>query len=229
MKDLYLYLDIGSIVIPLVFSFQTRLAFFKMWKYAFPAILISALFFILWDIYYTKIGIWGFNSDYLTGVKIFNLPVEEIMFFLCIPYSCLFTWHCLNLVGKMEKWKNIEPWITTGVLIFISLSALLFANRLYTGVTFIMLSVMIILLKLWLKVKWLGRFYITWAILLIPFCIVNGILTGTGLNAPIVWYNNHENMGIRIGTIPVEDIFYGMFLILLNITLYQKFMERDEY
>ena len=32
-----------------------------------------------------------------------------------------------------------------------------------------------------------------------------------------------ENIGLRVGTIPVEDIFYGFDLILLNVTLYRLF------
>jgi lycopene cyclase domain-containing protein len=58
--------------------------------------------------------------------------------------------------------------------------------------------------------------------LLIPFFIVNGILTGTGLEAPIVWYNNQENLGVRLLTIPIEDTFYGFELIVLNVFFYEK-------
>jgi lycopene cyclase domain-containing protein len=60
---------------------------------------------------------------------------------------------------------------------------------------------------------WLNKFYFSYLVLLIPFTIVNGILTGTGLEEPVVWYNDLENMGFRILTIPFEDVFYGMLLI----------------
>ena len=62
---------------------------------------------------------------------------------------------------------------------------------------------------------------ISYLIMLIPFFIVNGILTGTGIENEVVWYNNNENLGIRLLTIPVEDFFYGMFLIGMNIMLYE--------
>jgi lycopene cyclase domain-containing protein len=58
---------------------------------------------------------------------------------------------------------------------------------------------------------------------LIPFFIVNGILTGSGLKQPVVWYNNAENIGIRLFTIPVEDIAYGLELILANIFFFEIF------
>ena len=73
----------------------------------------------------------------------------------------------------------------------------------------------------------LRRFYIAWGLLMLPFLMVNGVLTGSLINAPIVWYNNDENLGIRIFTIPVEDAFYGMGLVLLNILLTEIFLPKD--
>jgi len=65
----------------------------------------------------------------------------------------------------------------------------------------------------------MGKFYISYLVSLIPFYIVNGILTAI----PIVSYNNTENMGFRIGTIPFEDHFYSMSLILLNLVFFEYF------
>ena len=70
---------------------------------------------------------------------------------------------------------------------------------------------------------WLGALFKVYAVLLIPFFIVNGILTGTGIEEPIVWYNNDEIIGFRMLTIPVEDTFYGFLLILLNVYFYERF------
>ena len=61
-------------------------------------------------------------------------------------------------------------------------------------------------------------FLVSYAICLIPFLIVNGFLTAI----PVVIYNDAENLGWRIYSIPFEDTFYGMLLVLMNIVLYEK-------
>lgn len=72
----------------------------------------------------------------------------------------------------------------------------------------------------------MNKFWITYLVLLLPFFIVNGILTGTGPDNPVVWYNNAENLQLRILTIPVEDFAYGMTLILWNIVLFEAFSKK---
>ena len=78
-----------------------------------------------------------------------------------------------------------------------------------------------------LKVKWLSRFYFSYLVLLLPFYIVNGMLTGMWLNEPVVIYNDLENLNIRWNTIPIEDVFYGMLLLLINIGLYEYLQSKQ--
>ena len=78
----YLVLDIASVLFPLALSFDKKVAFYKLWKYLFPAMVISGAFFILWDVLFTAQGVWGFNPKYITGINVFNLPIEEVLFFV---------------------------------------------------------------------------------------------------------------------------------------------------
>ncbi len=220
----YLLVNLGAILIPLIFSFHPKLRFHKKWKSVWPSILIVALGFITWDIYYTKIGVWGFTADYLIGIEFFGLPIEEILFFICIPYACLFTYHCFKLL--ISDFKTINPKIITISLIVLLLTVVINQPFLYyTSVTFILLSTTLLFI-LFTNPIWLPRLYLTLLVLIIPFFIVNGILTGTGLETQVVWYNSSEFMEIRALTIPIEDFFYGMLMIVLNVVIYEFLVQK---
>ena len=226
MSYSYLLINLGAISVPFIFSFHPKLRFDKTWYAFFPAMAITAIIFLAWDILFTKIGVWGFNTEYLTGIYIFNLPLEEVLFFFCIPYACVFTWHCFQMLIQDSFFRNLDTWLTPLLIVGLLLSVLIFFPRLYTTVTFTTLASFLVLAQYVMKVEWLGRYYFTYLVLLIPFFIVNGLLTGLGLDEPIVWYNNEENMGVRLLTIPLEDVFYGMLVILMNISLYEYFKYR---
>ena len=220
MQALYLLINFFTIIVPFAYSFHPKLDFKKQWKAFIPAMFIAAFPFLVWDSLFSQMGVWGFNANYISGLTLFHLPVEEILFFFCIPYACVFTYHCLNIL-LFNKQKSSKEWLSPILIIMLLLLSIYFKERLYTFVTFLSLSFLLILCRYILKVQWLKKFYISYAILLIPFFIVNGLLTGSGLEEPIVWYNEEEIMGPRLLSIPLEDVFYGMELILLNILIYK--------
>jgi lycopene cyclase domain-containing protein len=218
-KYLYLWLNILSISIPLLFSFYKPAPFYKKWKYLWIAILIPAILFLVWDEWFTQMGVWGFNPRYLTGIYIGNLPLEEILFFICIPYACVFTYHALNYLFKKDYLNQYQKAITHGLAtLLVVVGALHFSNW-YTAVTFFLLAAHLLMLLYLVKPNYLGRFYFAYLVILIPFFIVNGILTGSFIEDQVVWYNDNENLGLRMWTIPVEDTFYGMLLILMNVSI----------
>ncbi len=161
----YLLIDLGAILIPFFFSFHPKLKFYKKWKSAWPAIIIVALGFISWDIFYTKISVWGFTADYLIGINFFGLPIEEILFFICIPYACLFTFHCFKLLVK--DFETINPKIITAVLLVLILAVVIALPFLYyTSVTFILLACTLLYL-FFSNPKWLPRLYFTLLVLIL--------------------------------------------------------------
>lgn len=222
MKWTYLLINFCSIIIPFIFTFHRRLLFYKNWKQLFKGLLTVGSFFILWDFLYTHLGVWGFNEKYISGIHIFNLPIEEILFFICIPYACVFTYHSFKVL-KWSPFSYKTAKIISYVLIAILTAiAIMVPGNLYTALTFLLLSTFLLYLVTVEKPKWLGHFYFSWLILLIPFFIVNGVLTGSGIEEQVVWYNDNENLSFRLGTIPVEDIFYGTLLILGIVYVYEK-------
>ncbi|MBL7859753.1 MAG: lycopene cyclase domain-containing protein [Cyclobacteriaceae bacterium] len=228
MNEKYLYLAINffSILFPFLFSFYPKSNFSKKWRYLWLAILVPGLFFIVWDEWFTRLGVWGFNPQYLTGTYLFSLPLEEVLFFVCIPYACVFTYEAVNYLIRWrlnQKYTNlITDLLSSGLL----LTAAIHYDRWYTAVTFMLLAIFLLLHRWVWKTDVAGKFYVAYLFILIPFFIVNGILTGTGIDDPVVWYNDAENLGIRMGTIPFEDTFYGMLLLMMNVTLFEFLQKR---
>jgi lycopene cyclase domain-containing protein len=228
-KYLYLALNLGSFIIPFLFSFYPKASFYKKWKYVLPAMLITAIIFIVWDELFTRMGVWGFNEKYLSGIYIFSLPLEEVLFFFCIPYASIFIYFALNSLIERDYFYPHHEIISSILIFLLLLFGGYYITKSYTGVTFILTGLFLAYQMLKLRPRYMGRFYFAFLFILIPFFIVNGILTGSFLDEPVVWYNDNENMGIRIGTIPLEDVIYGMLLILAPITIAETIEERLRY
>ncbi len=226
-KYLYLALDLFSVSIPLIASFYPKAPFYRTWRSLWIAILLPAILFLVWDELFTRAGIWGFNPDYLTGIYIGSLPLEEILFFICIPYACVFTYFAMNyLIEKDVLWASHEI-ITSVLIIFLLVSGLYNIEKAYTATTFMLLAIFLAYELLKRRVRYTGRFYVAFAVILIPFFLINGILTGSFIPDEVVWYDNTHNLGIRLGTIPVEDVFYGMLLLMLNVSIYDRLQSRQ--
>ena len=100
--SLYLKVLLFSFAIPFMASFSSKVKFNNYFSSLFNALLISSIPFILWDIYFTYLGVWGFNAEYHSGILVINLPLEEILFFLIIPFCCLFTYFVLKKFDKFN-------------------------------------------------------------------------------------------------------------------------------
>ena len=224
MHYIYLLLLIFTLSYPLFKSFEEKIQFHKKWKFLFPAIIISALFFIVWDIWFTTIGVWKFDDDYVLGLFILKLPIEEWLFFFITPFSCVFIYEVLNYFIKKDVLAKQSKYITIILAIALLVLAIVYHDKLYTFIDFMFLSVLLFVHQYIIKSNYMGRFYITWAVCIIPFLLVNGIITGM----PIVIYDNLYNTSFRIYTIPVEDLIYGMLNILLVITIYEYLKQKNK-
>ena len=216
----YLLINLFTMSVPLIRSFEPRIHYAGSFKELFTGIGITGTIFIVWDAIFTAHGVWGFNPRYLSGIEALGLPLGEWLFFVTVPFSCVFIYRVLNYFFPADptgRWSRS----LTQFLIFFSLAlALSNTDKAYTFWTFLLLGLTLGALYYY-GATHLASFYRAYAVILIPFLIVNGILTGTGIEEQIVWYNDAENLGLRIGTIPVEDTFYGLLLILGVVTIYE--------
>lgn len=215
---LYSFILFFSVIVPFIFSFHKRVQFNLHFKSFFFGLIGMLLIFIPWDIWFTSLGIWGFNPKYLTGLYFFNLPIEECLFFICIPFCCIFTYHVVWTLSKNKSFKPMKRtcWIISFALL---LAGVLLNDMMYTAYTFIGLSIAILIAPYYVNMK---VFFKTYLILLFPFLVVNGLLTGSFIEEQIVWYDDNNNISLRILTIPVEDFFYSFFMLLVVMIGYQR-------
>jgi len=221
-KFTYLIINIFTLLYPVAQSFEHRLKYFKQWYALFPAITITGAYFIIWDVLKTYYGVWSFNPKYLTGIYIINLPIEEWLFFITVPYACIFIYEVMNYFIRKDligtKSINISK-ILGLILVFL---AVVNFEKSYTFVMFLSQGLFLLIIAFYVKPIWLGRFYLAYLVTLVPFLLVNGLLT----SLPVVIYNDAENLGIRIYTIPIEDTMYSMMLLLMNTTIYEFIRNR---
>jgi len=215
--SLYLLINIGIILFPLFLSFESKLKFYKK----FPRVLISSTIvgipFIVWDSIFSLNNVWSFNSKYVYDIRFLHLPLEELLFFITVPYSILFLYETfLFYTTNSTKEIKLYPVLILAIVTFSA--ALFFPDREYTICIFLIVSAIFIAIYFH-KPKFIFREKIFYFLLFTfaPFGVVNYILT----SIPIVSYNNAEIIGIRLLSIPIEDFFYSFSLIFSYIYFYE--------
>lgn len=197
--------------------------FIRFWKPYFSAIFIVGIFFILWDIYFAYENVWGFNDDYLLGIRWFKLPLEEWLFFLLIPYSSNFIHYSLAYFFPKFELKKATTQSITILLFIISFGVFVWnLDKFYTASSFGLFAVLMLFQMIY-QWEYARKFYLSFIIIYIPFFLVNSALTGMFTENPVVFYDNNENLGIRVGTMPLEDSFYCFSLLYSSVLLFEYF------
>lgn len=224
--SLYTALLFFSILVPFIMSFDRKVSFFRMWKSMIPSAIIVGAVYIIVDIFFVKNRVWGFNPVYHSNVVILGLPLEEWLFFIVIPYASLFIHYVFvaYFPGIMIS-NNLVRILAAVIIIFLLIVILFNLDKAYTFFNFSLL-ILVLIWALFDKSRILNRYFLSFLIILMPFFIVNSILTGTFIEGEVVWYNNAETLGIRLGTIPVEDVGYLFSLILLNLLMNNWFQKK---
>ncbi|MDO8930550.1 MAG: lycopene cyclase domain-containing protein [Bacteroidota bacterium] len=222
----YLLLLIASIAVPLALSFDKNVQYYKNLKYILPAILVTAALFIVWDINFTKANVWSFNHEYTLGKDIKGLPIEEWLFFLVIPYACVFIYEVLKFYLKKQELANPFLAFSLFLMVGFALISYFFRHQAYTFLTFLFSAVYLGYTVFRNKFKpYITKFYYAYFVSLLPFLIVNGILT----SMPVVEYNFAHILNIRIINIPIEDFSYLFLMLLMVTTIYENLKENKYY
>jgi lycopene cyclase domain-containing protein len=213
----YLIFNIVIILGPiLVYLFGTNKMVKPNSRSMIYAILIGAAFFVIWDELVIDY-FWSFNREYIIGFLIGKIPIEEMLFFISVPFACLLLWVNYKNYISNKIIKNFVPSLIA-LSFFLSCTFLIY-GKVYSGtVFFVFFGVVIIdiLLKTNLFTKKSFIIFIFGITNLLTF-IFNLYLTAR----PVVLYNELIKTNINLITIPMEDFIYGMALIALVIIIYE--------
>jgi lycopene cyclase domain-containing protein len=220
--NLYLWILVGIAAVPLVLSFDKKVHYVSRWPAVFAAAGIVGAVYIGWDILKTEADVWGFVESRAGSFRILGLPLAEILFFVVVPFSCIFIYEVVRAYFK-ERTVAIPRWIWYAAAAVLAVLAVVFRSQLYTLTVLLSVAVFFALTAA-VRPGLLGSRHFWLAVLLtfLPFLIFNGLLTAI----PIVIYNDAENWGIRVYTIPLEDFFYSFSLLGFNFLVF-RLLRRD--
>src|ERR1043165_5280940 len=94
MRAEYLLFDLAILAVPLLVGALPFAWFYPRLRSASWATLVAAAPFVAWDVAVAGRH-WWWNPAYVLGPKLWGLPLEELLFFLAVPLTCVFTWERL--------------------------------------------------------------------------------------------------------------------------------------
>jgi lycopene cyclase domain-containing protein len=186
------------------------------------SIIVPGIVFVATDVFVTDL-FWYFNSEHILGIFFLTVPVEEILFFITVPFGCLVLW---------VNWKKLSDnrhSIRSAPLIFAAIAVVLatvsFSLHLsYTSFVLAALLLCIIIdgilrTRLFRKLVFLQYLGI---VSMLTF-IFNLYLTAR----PVVTYNLLMKTNLQVATIPLEDFVYGVVLVSFVVILYEYMEHRS--
>jgi lycopene cyclase domain-containing protein len=222
MKVEYLLLNLLIVIGPLLLSFDQKVRYVKYWKKAFLGIGLVMIPFLVWDAAVSG-SHWHFNEAFTLPFRLLGLPPGEILFFVSVPFACLFIWQILVTHQKITLVNNlIFLFLIAGVGCLLGILFMLW-GKLYTSIVCFALA-FVILMDRMLKTYVLSqRRTVLFLILLTGLIFIfNGYLTAR----PVVLYESRYLTNLRLWSIPIEDFGYGYALILLCTILFEKLKAR---
>ncbi len=222
----YLLLLLVYLVIPVILSFQKSVRFVFRLRYLLPATIFAGAIFVMWDIRFTEMGIWSFNPEYLTGINILKIPVEEWLSFVIIPLSSVYIYEWLKI--KFEDFEKPNAFIVIS-MVLLSIAAILayfYRRSMFSFFTFFLAAIYLgyTVFRNRFK-KYYTKFYLAWIISLVPYIIVSAILN----SLPAIVYNSDHIIGVALFGVPVEKVGYLFLLLLINVTIYEYLSNRRTY
>ena len=217
--SVYLWIDLLTLLGPLALSFDRRVRFWRSWGALFPSILVAGGLHAVWDALVAARGDWGFNPAYVLPVRLFGLPLEELLFFVAVPYACVFVYEAGRVLLR-ERSVAFPRFLSFAIAGVAAATAFVFRGQHYTFLVCLAFGGFFLLAGIAAPgLLRTSSFWIGQLLGYLPFLVVNGILTAL----PVVTYDRGAIWGVRAYTIPLEDFLYSFTLVGLSILFYHLF------
>ncbi len=222
----YLLLLFIMAVVTLFLFVKKTIVFFTEIKYMIPAIIFSGAIFILLNLRLLETGIISFNSNYLAGKYLLNLPIEEWLFLLIISLFSFSVYILVNVnLANFDK-PNLFLIISVILLLFFGFEAWISRQKLVPFFIFFLLTVYFgyTIFRNRFKMH-LSKFYVSYGIAVIPFFLFKGFL----YSLPVILCENEHILGIRLFNVPIEEFGFFFLLMLINITIFEYLRDHRLY
>ncbi|NIO37554.1 lycopene cyclase domain-containing protein [Candidatus Bathyarchaeota archaeon] len=213
----YLYLNLVIIAFPLVFSFNRRIRFYSKTRPFLIALALVGVFFVGWDVLATHRGHWSFNPSYVGQTKLLGLPLEEMLFFVTVPFSCLFVFESIiHFLGDTRLFSP-NKWAFGGIGLLLIATSFGFFDKEYTFLAILSAGLTMLFVSLVnIRIFSSRAYWIYIVVTLFLFLIFNFILT----SLPVVEYSSSAISNIRVITIPIEDFLFNFSMLTAYLTVY---------
>lgn len=212
--------------VPVFYTITNKNGFRNKLRYGMPAIFITGFMFLLWDIRFTEVGIWSYDADFTIGLFHKSLPLEQWLVYLIFPYTALLIYEIMKTRFRSLDFNSIFTAVSLLLVVALAVVAYLFRVRIYTFFSFLFTTIYLAYTIFRKQFKpHLTHFFLTYLIILIPYFILNWILTWN----LAIEYHQEQVLNVWVGMIPVENFVYLFLLLLINITVYEYLSEKKYF
>jgi lycopene cyclase domain-containing protein len=103
----YMALLAACVVVTAPLEVGLRLGVYRQWRRLFAALSCMGSVFVGWDLVGARLGHWGYNAAFVTGLRLFDLPLEEYLFFAVVPLCAILTYEAVcKTLPDVSRWVS---------------------------------------------------------------------------------------------------------------------------
>ncbi|MBW9141787.1 MAG: lycopene cyclase domain-containing protein, partial [Candidatus Aramenus sp.] len=161
------YLEIDSLIFfPTLFiSIISKVK--RRYKSLLLSMAIVSPLYLAWDFWATWVGSWRFNPKWVLGIYVFDLPLEEVLFFFVTPFATLLIYDFITQKFKDKEVHFITKRRVVMVSAFLLVMSALLSSYSYTSIDLLYLAISFLVVEYFDESMFRSRNY--WAFLLLTY------------------------------------------------------------